>query len=240
MERLAPADRRLIWDACLNVRDLGGLLADGHAIRRGVLIRASALGSMTDAGRAALGAHGIRTVIDIRSADEVAQRSSPFADGLRYHHLHFVHGSTMGLRRAAKGDTMSAELQALAEPTGGLAVIIAAIAEAEPGIVLHCVAGRDRTGFVVAVLLSALGVCDEDVIADYAASDAELAEEYERFILEHPDHEADIREAVVHRVHSMESVLATLRADYGDAASYLRTAGVPATQLERLRAKLLA
>ncbi len=179
-------------------------------------------------------------MIDIRSAEEVAERPSPFAEGLRYQHLHFAHGSTMGLRRAAKGGTMSAELRMLAEPGGGLVEIVAALADAEPGIVLHCVAGRDRTGFIVAVLLAALGVPDEDVIADYVASDAELAEEYERFIGEHPEHEADIREAVVHRVHSMESVLATLRADHGDAAAYLRAAGVPAAHVERLRAMLLA
>lgn len=195
---------------------------------------------MTRAGRDALRAHGIRSVIDIRSAEEVAERASPFAEGLRYRNVHFARGTTMGLRRAAEGGTMSGELRLLAEPGGGLAEIVAALAEADPGIVLHCVAGRDRTGFVVAVLLAALGVPDADVIADYAASDTELAEEYERFIVAHPEQEVDIRETVVCRVHSMESVLTTLRADYGDASAYLRTAGVPTPHLELLRAMLLA
>lgn len=204
-----------------------------------MLVRASAIGSLTEADRAALHAHGIRTVIDIRSADEVAERPSPYADGMHYRHVHFVHGSTMGLRRAAKGGAMSAELRMLAEPASGLAEIVAELADARPGIVLHCVAGRDRTGFVIAMLLAALGVADEDIIADYAASDRELADEYERFIVLHPEHEADIREAVTYRVHSMEAVLRTLRADYGDAVAYLATAGVSRAQIDRLREKLL-
>ena len=236
---VVATDRRLAWDALLNVRDLGGLPAGDRTIRRAVLVRASALGSMSETGRATLRAHGIRTVIDIRSADEIAERPSPFADGMEYRHVHFLHGSTRGLRRAAKDGAMSAELRMLAEPTSGLADVLAALADAQPGIVLHCVAGRDRTGFVVAVLLAALGVSNGDIIADYVASDAELADEYERFIAEHPEYEADIREAVVHRVHSMETVLETLRADYGDASAYLRAAGVPDAQIERLRAKLL-
>jgi len=221
------------------VRDLGGLSCGDGTIRRGVLVRASTIGSLTAVGRAQLQAHGVRTVVDIRSADEVAELPSPFADGMEYRHVHFVHGSTMGLRRAVKGGAMSAELRMLAEPASGLAQVVAALADAEPGIVLHCVAGRDRTGFVVAALLAALGVPDEHIIADYAASDAELADEYERFIALHPEHEADIREAVAHRVLSMETVLATLRTDYGDGPSYLRAAGVPDAQIDRLRAKLL-
>ena len=239
MERLSPADRRIAWDACLNVRDMGGLSAGDTTIRRGVLVRASALGTMTGAGRDAVRAYGIRTVIDLRSPEEVAVAPSPYADGARYQHRHFLHGTTMGLRRATRNGTMSEELRTLAEPDSGLAMIVGELADAEPGIVLHCVAGRDRTGFIIAVVLSAMGVPDQDVIADYAASDAELAEEYERFIGTHPADEADIREAVEHRELSMVTVLATIRRDHRDAASYLLAAGVTAPQLARLRAKLL-
>lgn len=240
MERLTPADRRLVWDACLNVRDMGGLQAAGTRIRRGVLVRGSALGTMTDTGRAAMAAHGIRSVIDLRSPDEVREAPSPYAMGARYAHRHFAHGSTMGLRTATKSGTMGDELRKLAQPDSGLATIVRELAEAEPGILLHCVAGRDRTGLIVAIVLSAMGVSDEDIIADYSASDVELAEEYERFIVRYPDEEAAIREAVTHRELGMATLLATMRTVYSDAAAYLLRAGVSASDLERLRAKLLA
>ena len=184
--------------------------------------------------------HGIRSVIDIRSPDEAAQRPSPFAEGSTYHAAHFVLGRTMQIDQAAVAGTMSAELERLAGPESGLADVIRAIARAEPGIVLHCAAGRDRTGFVVAILLAALGVPDDDIVADYVASDIELAEEYERFIAEHADDEANIRGAIVRRADTMRTLLAAVRAGYGDGAAYLRAAGVDVKDIDRLRTKLVA
>jgi protein-tyrosine phosphatase len=65
-------DRHLQWDGCTNVRDLGGLCSrDGRAIRRGALVRADALDRLSAEGWAALEAHGVRTVIDLRNGDEL-------------------------------------------------------------------------------------------------------------------------------------------------------------------------
>jgi protein-tyrosine phosphatase len=208
--------------------------------RRGVLVRASSLGELSAAGLDSMRQHGIRSVIDIRSPDEIAERPSPFADGTAYRNAHFVLGRTIQVNQAAIAGTMPAELARLASPNSGLAEVIRAIASAEPGIVLHCVAGRDRTGFIVAVVLAALGVDDDDIVADYVLSDEELQAEYERFIATHADDEADIRGAIARRAETMRSVLTTLRAEYGDAASYLRAAGVADTDIDQLRAKLTA
>jgi protein-tyrosine phosphatase len=145
----------------------------------------------------------------------------------------------MRIHKAALAGTMPDELAKLARPDSGLADMIKAIGGAEPGIVLHCVAGRDRTGFIVAVLLAAVGVRDDDIVADYVASDLELEEEYVRFIAEHADDEADIREAIARREETMRVMLATLRADYGDGAAYLRASGVGAAEIGTIRAKLL-
>ena len=184
--------------------------------------------------------HGIQSVIDIRSPDEVAERPSPYAQGTAYQPAHFVLGRTMQIDQAAVAGTMSTELARLASQQSGLGDVIRAIARAEPGIVLHCVAGRDRTGFIVAVVLAALGVVDDDIVADYVASDVELVPEYERFIAEHAEDEANIRGAIIRRADTMRTMLATLRAEYGDGESYLRAAGVADTDIDRLRAKLIA
>ena len=81
----------------------------------------------------------------------------------------------MGLHRAATTGTMSAELRRLAEPESGLGEIVREIAHSDSGTLIHCLAGRDRTGIIVAVVLAAVGVRDEDIVADYVASDAESA-----------------------------------------------------------------
>lgn len=240
MERLAPADRRLAWDACLNVRDLGGLPAAGGRVKWGALVRGSAFGSLSDRGRGAMRAHGIRTVIDLRGPDEVAEVKSPYADGTSYRQVHFVHGRTMGLHRAAAGRTMPAELGRLAEAGGGLADVVREVAQAEPGTLVHCLAGRDRTGIIIAVVLAALGVPDEAIVADYAASDDELAGEYRRFYADKPEYKDEIAEAIDRRTWTMEQVLATIHANYGGGAGYLRSAGVSEGDIELLRAKLVA
>ena len=240
MERIAAADRRLAWDACLNLRDLGGLPTATGPVKRGALVRGSAFGSLSEQGRQAMRAYGIRTVIDLRAPDEVAGVKSPYAEGASYRHVHFVQGRTMGLHRAAAGGTMPAELARLAEVGGGLVAVVSEIAHAEPGTLVHCLAGRDRTGFIVAVVLAALSAPDEAIVSDYAASDAELVDEYERFYADKPEHKDEIADAIARRSWTMERVLATIRAIHGDGAGYLRAAGLPDEDLELLRTKLVA
>ena len=71
--------RDLRWDACRNVRDLGGLpTLDGTNIAWGALVRADNLCQLTESGRVALLAHGIGTIIDIPFPHEVALEPHPF------------------------------------------------------------------------------------------------------------------------------------------------------------------
>ncbi|HSM57249.1 MAG TPA: tyrosine-protein phosphatase, partial [Candidatus Sulfomarinibacteraceae bacterium] len=71
--------RQLTWDACHNVRDLGGLpTADGKQTRRGSIVRADLLGRLTPAGEQALQAYGVSTIIDLRTPQEAAAEPSAF------------------------------------------------------------------------------------------------------------------------------------------------------------------
>jgi len=197
-------------------------------------------GTLSPAGRDAMRAHGIRTVIDLRTDEEIAETPSPFRLGLAYRHAPFTAARTMGLDRAAVDRTMSDELRRLAVSGGGLAAAVGAIADSEPGMVIHCLAGRDRTGIVVAVVLSAIGVPDPEIIADYVASDVELADDYVRFKGEHPDTAAEVDAAIERRAWTMGEVLTTLRLAFGGAEQYLQGAGISAAQIDAIRAKLLA
>src|SRR3954452_22700515 len=77
-ETLRPMERRLTWDGCSNVRDLGGL----GRIRRGALVRADALQQLSEEGWRAAERHGIRSVIDLRNADEIGEDAAPRPPGL--------------------------------------------------------------------------------------------------------------------------------------------------------------
>src|SRR5438132_1162400 len=109
---------------------------------------------------------------------------------------------------------------------------------AATAILLHCAAGRDRTGVVVALLLASLGVHDEDIVADYVLSDDALADEYARFKDANPGRAADVDEGIAKRAWVMRRTLATLREVFGGALDYLAQAGVRSADLAAIRAKL--
>ena len=184
--------------------------------------------------------HGIRTVIDRRGDDEVALASSPFREAVTYRRAPFTAARIMARHHAVHGDTLADELRRIAVPGGGLAAAVAAIAVAEPGIVLHCTAGRDRTGIVVAIVLAAIGVPDAEIVAEYVASDEALIPEYERFKAAEPDRAAEVDEGVARRAWVMGETLAALRDAFGGSGAHLELAGVPTAQFAAIRAKLAA
>ena len=175
--------RDLDWDGCRNARDLGGLpTADGGRIRRGALVRADSLERLTAGGWAALEAHGVRTVIDLRNHDELGEDAAPRPAGVTTIHLPLD-----GMEDTEFWD------QWVDRPEFGTphyygpwlerfpdraARVLAAIAQAEPGgVAYHCMGGRDRTGLVTMLVLAAAGVPAEAVAEDYALSNENIPDE---------------------------------------------------------------
>jgi protein-tyrosine phosphatase len=164
-------ERRLTWDGCSNVRDLGGL----GRIRRGALVRADALQQLSADGWRALERHGIRTVIDLRNPDEIGEDAAPRPPGL----------ITIRIPLDGMEDT-GFWSQWLDRPEFGTphyygpwlerfpdraARTLAAIARAQPGgVVYHCGIGRDRTGLITGLICAALGVPAQEAAEDYALS----------------------------------------------------------------------
>jgi hypothetical protein len=173
-------DRHLDWEGCWNVRDLGGLHgAAGRLVRRGAVVRADALDRLTAAGWAALQAHGIRTVVDLRNDDERAPDAAP-----RPGSLTTVHLPLDGIEDRAFWDEWSSgpqfgtplyygpHLRRFPQRT---AAVVSAVARAAPGgVAVHCGIGRDRTGLISMVLLALAGVAPEDIADDHALSTRRL------------------------------------------------------------------
>ena len=160
--------RRLDWATLVNARDLGGYpTTDGGAIRWGALVRSDSLSSLTPSGQDALVAYGIRTVIDLRMPDETASSPNPFAvagdHGVAYHNRSFIDPAAEPATFAA---TLAEDYQSMLARFGPqIAAVVTTVAGAgEGGVLVHCAAGKDRTGLIVALLLGALEVVP-DVIA---------------------------------------------------------------------------
>ncbi|HEV8229496.1 MAG TPA: tyrosine-protein phosphatase [Candidatus Limnocylindria bacterium] len=238
------SDRSLRWDACLNVRDLGGLPAATRRVRRGALVRADSLTKLTDAGRAAVLAYGVRTVIDLRSEAEAAERPNPFADG-RDLGYRLIPQQNEGLWQALSATLRTrGEYDSAVIDHRGEAMVAAAraVADATDGaVVVHCVAGKDRTGLTVALLLGIVGVSAETIAQDYALSHEALRPEYEKMMTKATtDAERErLTFSFDARAESIHVTLRHLETRHGGAEAYLRGAGLDDAAIERIRARLL-
>ena len=247
-------DRDLVWDGCLNVRDLGGHpTTDGGETRFGSIVRADSVSQLTESGWAALVEHGIRTVIDLRG-DHEREDDSPRELEVDVQHVPFMEanereweeiGAEIEAAAAAAPDietsTRDVYLIFLERFRANVAAALKAVAHApEGGVVVHCVGGKDRTGLLVAFLLHLAGVPDEEVAADYALSEERLLSRHEGwFAAAETEEELErLRRIAQTPPESMLGVFRELERRYGSVEGYLRSAGVEEEDLERARARL--
>ena len=246
---MPPSD--LLWDGCVNVRDLGGQpTEDGGETRFGVFVRADNVERLTEAGWQALVEYGVHTVIDLRLEEE---RTGSVPDGLPLDLIHrpllpdFGHPdwneiNALSLDTTPPASTWVVYIEFLERYRHRFGEAVATIAEADgQGTVLfHCMGGKDRTGLVAALLLRLAGAERDAVADDYALSGKNLAELHARWIAaatSDEDRELRIRISMT-PPEAMLAVLETLDEQYGGVEGYLRAAGVPARDLAGIRARL--
>lgn len=162
-----------------NFRDVGGLAAQNGTVREGVLYRSDGLHRLGETGRAALRDLGVGIVIDLRDENEAAMMPDDLGDlDLEVLRLPVFEGS--GASQGAAGISLEALYERIV--TQHASVVVAALREissaGDSAVVVHCTAGKDRTGIVVALALLAVGVDRESVVVDYASTEANLAGEW--------------------------------------------------------------
>ena len=233
--------RRLDFPALLNARDLGGYpTLDGSTTRWRSLVRSDDLSQLTSAGLEALSSYGIETVIDLRWPDEVAEMPNPVQvlRHIRYEPFSLCTPTQEEWRRR-RADNISKELwnrAMLQHLRDELRQVLEIVATASEGPVLfHCVAGKDRTGVVAALLLALADVVPEAIAYDYGESFDNLREGY---LLRYADAEpAAIIDALQCPAQGVHNMLAYLE-ELGGARAYLEAIGMRLEHIERLRARL--
>ncbi|MFF2270998.1 tyrosine-protein phosphatase [Agromyces sp. NPDC058136] len=162
-----------------NFRDVGGLPARNGVVREGVLFRSDGLHRLGDAGKAELRELGVGIVIDLRDENE-AQRMPDDLDGLEVEVLRLPVFEGSGASQGMAGISLEALYERIV--TQHASVVVDALREissaGERSVIVHCTAGKDRTGVVVALALMAVGVDRESVVDDYARTEANLAGEW--------------------------------------------------------------
>ena len=252
-------DRLLALEGALNWRDLGGYgTADGRVTKWDRVYRSDGLDQLTDADLDVIAGLGVKLVVDFRVDREVGESPSRLPDhpGLRRQRLPIggdeVEGRSV-LEMILAGDVKVYTVDEMADvyerlledfaPTFGEVVTHAADPANHP-MVFHCTAGKDRTGLMAMLLLGALGVRDDDIVADY-----ELTTHYrsnKRLEVLRPQLEANgvdvelVRPFLTAQAPVMAATLRKLQARYGAVGEYLTgAAGVDSATLDRLRQVLL-
>lgn len=251
-------------DAAPTFRDVGGLtVGDGRRVRSGRLYRAGGLLQPGAGDRDSLRGLGIRTVFDLRSRVEQELHPSAWGEACAARVVHCDVNrdvraggrDLLDLLRAGRGEAGAREMMRLTYRGFGRAFGLHlpqmfAMLLADTGLpaLVHCTAGKDRTGFACAVLLHALGADEATIVGDYLAT-AEFvgattilrstAEMLEAYLGERP--EDDVVKAVAGvRGEYLEAALDEIRQDYGSLQRYVQDiGGLDAERRQRLQALLL-
>jgi protein-tyrosine phosphatase len=234
--------RRIDVAGVVNFRDVGGYPCEsGGVVRWRTLFRSDALHQLDAAGRDAVARLSLRTVVDLRTLPEVDNAPSAL-DGLqpRVHHISLLTGDLQSIPLA-----LTEIYRHFVDECGD--AIAAAVAElcaddALPALV-HCSAGKDRTGVVIALILAVLGVPDEVIAADYALSGSYLDPDRTPVIGQLRASTGLGEELTSALLRSPPALildaLARVRALAGSGAGYLRAHGLPEAALTHLRTALI-
>ncbi len=254
MELVDHPSRRVLLANSFNFRDLGGYpLADGRITRWGRLFRADGLQRLDTNDLALIDGIGIRTVIDLRTSAEIAERGAfPVQQyPVAYHHLSIIDATwtesgipDFDLTEQGGIDFLVwAYRDMLDQGADRFAQALATLAQPGSGpAVFHCAAGKDRTGLLAMLILGGLGV-DRHVIAeDFGLTRAGMDRMRTWLATHHPDGLADMNSRPVHMFgahpDAMRQILDDLDDQFGGVRGYLGSIGVGDALLADLAARL--
>lgn len=258
----AAVTRTIPLEGAVNARDLAGMpLAGGARVAPGVLLRSDNLQDLTPADVAVLvDEHRLRTVIDLRTEFELASEGpGPLNEDPRvrveHHSLYPATGGGTDLDIATikpwgdgrvadlpdESPTVRAYFGYLQRRPDSIVAALRAIAETDGAVLVHCAAGKDRTGTVIALALAVAGAPREAIDEDYAATNANLRAIVHRLAAS-PTYaaEMDVDDITRHAppAGTIARLLELIDRDLGGVEAWLTGHGLRPEELARLRARL--
>jgi len=234
----------LVIDGLVNLRDLGGLSTEsGLTTQPGRLLRSESPHTLSEAGLRALLDLGIGAVVDLRTESERERRPSPLVEA-GFNTLH----APIFTDDEYYPDHLSTAAEVycwwLHERTAGIAKAMTAVADAPSApILVHCHAGKDRTGVIVGLILRLAGVSIDAIADDYAVSGVQLAEMLARDRVTAVERGMDavrVERIFTVRREAMVETMKHVDAEHHGAASLLQSIGVDKSRVERLTNLMLS
>lgn len=239
-----------------NFRDIAGTASaydtshDG-TMRAGVFYRANAL-TPTAADLATLNGLGISDVYDLRTPSEIASTPDTLPDGASYTNIDIIGSTTSGSNITNISFSSAEQARAMMQETnrafvsdagmrGQFAVLFNELAAADGAALFHCTAGKDRTGWTAAVLLSIAGVDEATIMSNYLATNDYTAARVAATLASMPASMAEIYAPLLGVEASyLQAGLDEISADYGNMDNYLKQGlGLSQETIYVLRGKMV-
>ncbi|WP_371479900.1 tyrosine-protein phosphatase [Kitasatospora sp. NBC_00315] len=249
-ESLIVADRSLHLASAPNFRDAGGYrTADGRWVRMGVVYRSGDLSRLTDQDLAKLRRLGLTEVFDLRTPGEQKAAPDRVPAGATTVDANVLGAADTGAfdvtgPEAAVRAMTDAERTMVSADSARAAyrsVLVALVERNDEGVLYHCTAGKDRTGWASAALLTALGVPRDTVEADYLASNTYRAAENAATLAQLPPaYQAVYKPLLEVRPEYLEAGFDEVRQKFGSFDAYLKSGlGLDQRDQRDLRSRLL-
>jgi protein-tyrosine phosphatase len=231
-------------EGAVNVRDLGGLpVAGGGVTTSGVLLRSDNLQGLTERDVATLSQLGVEVVVDLRTGSEVELEGPGPLVGrvdIRHRSLYPEKGARTDVAvediMIGNAPIVDVYLGYIRHRPDSIVGALEDIASADGAVLVHCAAGKDRTGIVVAFALAAAGVAREAIVADYVATAERISRIMAR-LRASPTYAADLDdepdEAHAPRAETMQRVLELLDSEHGGPLGWLAEHGFDPADLRR-------
>lgn len=226
--------RRFLLSNTINTRDLGGYPIDcGRTTVYKAFLRSDAPIQVSDEDIELLLSNNIRTIVDLRSDDEIQSKPCALKNHKNFEYYHCKIYGDGYLPESIEEVPIS--YFKMVEEQKTILNIMRVFAKAKGGILYYRTAGKDRTGVISALLLLLAGVSKTDILADYHISQVYLEPMLQRFCKSNKNVDINI---IMPRIEYMEKFLDMFQQKYNSVEEYFSQIGLSDSELMQLKSKL--
>jgi protein-tyrosine phosphatase len=234
-----------------NFRDIGGTATPAGPVRRGIVYRSAALAQLDPSGVAALEKLGVTDVFDLRGEQEIGRDGkdqvpdtvnvtvAPFHPEEDEAAVHEMQEAATPISRAERVIAYYAAIPVLGPAQAAVAQLLRTVADGTGSVLVHCAAGKDRTGWAIAALLTVAGADRDAVLADYLLSNAAI-DSLRSWLQAHYGDAVDAGTEILGVDPSyLQAAWDSVEQNFGSFDGYLAAIGIDEDVVRRVRRRLV-